>query len=389
MVSKVSAKISKEVEYLNKIKDIFFAIKPSQLEEVYQLIRDSRCIVPYGSGRTFSSLKIGTSQMVRDKVVITPEDTGFPGVDKLEEWFGNTTFLLASGSGSSPTPLRALLDLKLHIDCTNSNKTNIILITSNPNSPMGEIARDYGVVLELKGRTKTDKRYSTYERMLGLGIMGDQFELALLSLMQRIVEVMYRGWEAYKIFELAEKEFINIGKLVDETVTSEAYSKLINALFQPHSITLGGIGPSSLVASMAAIRFMHVKRILGDEVFVARRETTPQPRVGDTGIFISRSGNTEILLDWAKSFKRLGAKVIAFVGNKDSALAKLSDCKFILDDASGLTGGSPILRREPTTFYERAAYVLSPVPVHLCRKMGELGYLLPEYLFDWYHSITD
>ncbi len=176
---------------------------------------------------------------------------------------------------------------------------------------------------------------------------------------------------------------------MDEIVTSEPYSKLINALFQPHSITLGGIGTSSLVASMVAIRFMHVKRILGDEVFVSRGETTPQPRVGDAGIFISRSGNTEILLDWAKSFKRLGAKIIAFVGHKDSGLAKMSDCKFLLDDAGGITGGSPILRRDPTTFYERAAYVLSPAPVHLCRKMGELGYLMPEYLFDWYHSITD
>ena len=43
---------------------------------------------------------------------------------------------------------------------------------------------------------------------------------------------------------------------------------------------------------------------------------------------------------------------------------------------------------QPRRFYMRAAYVLSPLPVKLAERLEEKGLKLPEYIMNWYHSVT-
>jgi len=43
---------------------------------------------------------------------------------------------------------------------------------------------------------------------------------------------------------------------------------------------------------------------------------------------------------------------------------------------------------QPRRFYMRAAYVLSPLPVKLAERLSERGLKLPEYIINWYHSVT-
>ncbi|MCK4475839.1 MAG: hypothetical protein KAU16_03855, partial [Methanophagales archaeon] len=49
-----------------------------------------------------------------------------------------------------------------------------------------------------------------------------------------------------------------------------------------------------------------------------------------------------------------------------------------------------IIDATPTTFYERATFALSPLPLHLVKRLHERGFRLPEYIMEWWqHSVTE
>ncbi|ODS39594.1 MAG: hypothetical protein A7316_05060 [Candidatus Altiarchaeales archaeon WOR_SM1_86-2] len=385
----MAKKISREVGYINEIRNCFFDLKRREVKKAYDVMKDAECILVYGSGRSFSATLIGISQIARKKRVISPENPGFPGIDRIVESHDNTVFLVASGSGTTPATLNAVEETAAYIDKSNTDKLKVIAITSEPESPVGKIASDYGHIIRLEGRTKVDESLSKADQYLGKGIMGDQFELATLSLCQRITESLYDDASSKSIFERAERQFKVIGKVVDDIVLSRDYEKVLEKIIEPHSVTLGGVNHANLVASMTAIRLAHVKRALGDEVFVCRRENTPQPRVGDLVILISHSGETPSIVTWLNAFDKVGVKILGVSGLGSSTLSNRSDYRFIFKGKKEVMKGSSIIvRGKPSPFYETAAYVLSPLPTHLCMRLYERGYELPEYLLKAMHDIT-
>ena len=130
---------------------------------------------------------------------------------------------------------------------------------------------------------------------------------------------------------------------------------------------------------MTVIRLAHIKKFLGDNVYIVRGVNTPRPRAGDLEILVSYSGETKSVVNWCNIFRDLKGVVFSVTGTKGSSLDRKSDYKIMLEEK--------VRPGQPRRFYMRAAFVLSPLPVKLVERLREKGLILPEYIIDWYHSL--
>ena len=318
----------------------------------------------------------------RNKVVLTPDDPGFPGKNmydaaaELERRYKKTLLLINSGSGFSDDPLVMTQDLAKYIEDKKSSSFSMGLITSNVNSPLARIVGEHGYVIELKGRGKSKPSLEYSE----VGIMGDMFELGSLLLLCMMTEAIFRNLRVDGVFRLCEEELSKLGQVIDSNVESETYAQLIDILERRINVFLGGKGTANEIAKMTAIRLFHIKGFLGDNVYIARGVNTPHPRAGDLEILVSFSGETKPVISWCNIFKKLNGIVLSITGTKKSTLAEKSDFQITLEEEVKLG--------QPRRFYMRAAYVLSPLPVKLAERLSERGLKLPEYIINWYHSVT-
>jgi len=318
----------------------------------------------------------------RNKVVLTPDDPGFPGKSMydaaadLARRYKKTLLLINSGSGYSDDPLVMAQDLVKYIEEKKSNRFSMGLLTSTLESPLGEIVGKYGHVVELKGRGKS-KPGTEYSET---GMMGDIFELGTLELLNSMIEAVFRNLEVDDVFKLCIEEFEKIVDMIDSNVNSETYTRLVDILEKRTNVFLGGKGTANEIAKMTGVRLFHIKNFLGDNVYITRGVNTPHPRAGDLEILLSYSGETRPVIIWADVIKKFAGTVFAITTSLDSTLAKKADLKIILpEEAKPMT---------PRRFYTRAAYVLSPIPVKLAERLGQRGLNLPEYILSWYHSVT-
>jgi D-arabinose 5-phosphate isomerase GutQ len=383
----IKPKIS-NIGYVNKIRDNVLGIRRNSLLPLYEELKAADCVVCSGSGRSLFSLNAAMSQIAisqvgwRNKVVLTPDDPGFPGKSMydaaadLERRYKKTLLLMNSGSGYSDDPLVMAQDLARYIEEKKSTRFTMGLMTSALESPMAEITRKHGHVVQLKGRGKSKPSFEYSET----GMMGDIFELGTLSLMEMMIEAIFRNLEVDQVFELLSDEFEKIGAMIDAQVESETYNKLVDLLEKRTNVFLGGKGTANEIAKMTAIRLFHIKSALGDNVYVTRGVNTPHPRSGDLEILLSFSGETTPVLIWADVMRKFNGTVLSITGHKDSSLAKKSDLTIALEE-EGKSGA-------PRRFYTRAAYVLSPLPVKLANRLALRGLRLPEYIISWYHSVT-
>jgi 6-phospho-3-hexuloisomerase len=171
-----------------------------------------------------------------------------------------------------------------------------------------------------------------------------------------------------------KQELPIIGEVVDEYIPSVQFKSLVDKMENRCNITVGGKGPSRYVADMTAIRLQHVKRVSGSDAYVAGPFAHP-PWPGDIGIFISWSGETKPTLSWCDKYRRSGGYIFSITGNRKNRLSEKSDDSFVISS-------------ESPSFYERTAFALSPVPLHLLEIFERRGFNIPEYLLEWYHSIT-
>ncbi len=364
------------------------SIKKRELAPLYDELKSADCVICGGSGRSLYSLNAAMSQIAlsqagwRNKVVLTPDDPGFPGKSMydaaadLERRYKKTLLLMNSGSGYSDDPLVMAQDLARYIEEKKSTHFSMGLLTSALDSPLAEITNKYGQVVQLKGRgkSKPGEEYSE------TGMMGDIFELGTLELLNSMIEAIFRNLEVGDVFRLCEEEFEKVGDMIDANVNSETYTQLVDIMEKRTNVFLGGKGTGNEIAKMTGVRLFHIKSFLGDNVYITRGVNTPHPRAGDLEILLSFSGETRPVIIWADVLKKFGGTVLAITGNKDSTLAKKADLKIILPEV--------VKPSTPRRFYTRAAYVLSPLPVKLAERLGERGLNLPEYIISWYHSVT-
>jgi D-arabinose 5-phosphate isomerase GutQ len=318
----------------------------------------------------------------RNKVVLTPDDPGFPGksmydaAPDLERRYKKTLLLMNSGSGYSDDPLVMAQELAKYIEEKKTNKFSMGLLTSTLESPLAEITSKYGQVVQLKGRGKSKPSFEYSET----GMMGDIFELGTLELLNSMIEAIFRNLEVDDVFRLCLEEFEKIGDLIDANVESDTYTQLIDIMEKRTNVFLGGKGTANEIAKMTGVRLFHIKSFLGDNVYITRGVNTPHPRAGDLEILLSFSGETRPVIIWADVIKKFAGTVFAITGNQNSTLAKKADLKIILEEE--------VKPSTPRRFYTRAAYVLSPLPVKLAERLAQRGLNLPEYIISWYHSVT-
>jgi D-arabinose 5-phosphate isomerase GutQ len=387
-VIEIRSKVSR-IGYINRIRDNLLDIKKRELTSLYEELKSADCVVCGGSGRSLYSLNAAMSQIAishigwRNKVVLTPDDPGFPGKNmydaaaEFERRYNKTLLLVNSGSGISGDPLGMAQDLSKYIGEKKSTKFSMGLITSSLNSPLANIVGRCGKVIELtgRGRAKPSLDYSE------TGIMGDIFELGSLLLLCMMTEAMFRNLEAHEVFQLCEEEFAQLGPMVDSVAESETYTRLVDTLEKRTDVFLGGKGTANEIVKMTAVRLFHIKSTLGDNVFITRGVNTPPPRPGDLEILLSYSGETKPVIAWCDILKKMNGTVLSITGTKKSTLKEKSDLQITLEEEA-----KP---GQPRRFYMRAAYVLSPLPVRLVERLGERGLNLPEYIINWHHSLTD
>jgi D-arabinose 5-phosphate isomerase GutQ len=386
-VSEIKSKVS-HIGYVNSIRDNIFNIKKTKLLPLYEDLKSANCVVCGGSGRSLYSLNAAMSQIAmsqigwRNKVVLTPDDPGFPGKNmydaaaELERRYKKTLLLINSGSGFSDDPLAMAQDLAKYIEDKKTSKFSMGLITSNVNSLLAQIVREHGHVVRLKGRGRSKPSFE-YSK---IGIMGDIFELGSLFLLSMMTEAIFRNLGVDGVFQLCEEESAKLGSIIDSNVQSETYTHIIDILERRSNVFLGGKGTANEIVKMTGVRLFHIKGFLGDNVYIARGVNTPHPRAGDLEILVSFSGGTRPVIIWRDVFKKLKGIVFAITGTKKSNLAEKSDFQIALEEE--------VKPGQPRRFYMRAAYVLSPLPVKLAERLGERGLKLPEYLINWYHSVT-
>ena len=385
-VSKISGTC--HLGYVSRIRENLLNIRKQRLLPLYEDLKSANCVVCSGSGRSLYSLNAAMSQIAmsqigwRNKVVLTPDDPGFPGKDmyeaaaELERRYKKTLLLINSGSGVSDDPLVMAQDLAKFVENKKTSRFSMGLITSNVNSPVGQIVANHGHVVELKGRGKSSPSFEYSQT----GIMGDMFELGSLLLLCMMTEAIFRNLTIDGVLQLCKEELDNLGPMIDANVNSETCLNVLDLLEKRTNVFLGGRGTASEIVKMTAIRLFHIKSFLGDNVYTARGVNTPRPRAGDLEILISFSGETKPLITWCDIFKKLGGTILSLTGNRESTLARKSDFQIVLDEAVKLG--------QPRRFYMRAAYVLSPLPVQLVERLNEKGLRLPEYILSWYHSVT-
>ena len=386
-MSAIRSKIS-HIGYVNKIRDNILDVKRKKLLPLYEDLKSANCVVCGGSGRSLYSLNAAMSQIAmsqigwRNKVVLTPDDPGFPGKNmydaatELERRYKKTLLLINSGSGFSEDPLVMAQDLARYIEDKKTSRFSMGLITSNMNSPLAQIVREHGHVVRLKGRGRSKPSFE-YSK---IGIMGDMFELGSLLLLCIMTEAIFRNLQVDGVFELCEEEIAKLGPMIDLNIESETYMHLIDMLEKRTNVFLGGKGTANEIVKMTGVRLFHIKGFLGDNVYIARGVNTPHPRAGDLEILVSFSGETRPVVSWCGVFKKLKGFVLSITGAEKSTLSERSDFQITLEEV--------VKPGQPRRFYMRAAYVLSPLPVKVAERLSERGLKLPEYIISWYHSVT-
>jgi 6-phospho-3-hexuloisomerase len=184
-----------------------------------------------------------------------------------------------------------------------------------------------------------------------------------------------------RVFELIAEEAPVLKSITETAVDSEATQVALDILERRSAVFLGGRGTAEEVAKMAAVRLFHIKRFLGDDVYIARGVNTPHPRAGDLEILISYSGITKPVVGWCNRFRDLGGTVLSLVGHEGTVLDLNSDLRILLEET--------VEYGKPRRLYMRAAYVLSCLPILLTERLNKKGLRLPEYILTWYHNIIE
>lgn len=100
--------------------------------------------------------------------------------------------------------------------------------------------------------------------------------------------------------------------------------KLTEMLDSARRIFVSGAGRSKLVGNFFAMRLVHG----GYDVSVVGEIVTPSIKSGDLLIIISGSGETEQLIAFTKSAKKVGAKIVLISAKSSSTIGDMADAVF-------------------------------------------------------------
>ena len=123
--------------------------------------------------------------------------------------------------------------------------------------------------------------------------------------------------------------------------TEESYDEKLTAMLdEAGRIFIAGAGRSKLVGNFFAMRLVHG----GYNVNVVGEIVTPSIQKGDLLIVISGSGETEQLVAFTKSAKKIGAKIMLISAQSKSTIGDMADGVFQIgrSDLYGKVVGMPM-----------------------------------------------
>ena len=123
--------------------------------------------------------------------------------------------------------------------------------------------------------------------------------------------------------------------------TEESYDEKLTAMLdEAGRIFSAGAGRSKLVGNFFAMRLVHG----GYNVNVVGEIVTPSIQEGDLLIVISGSGETEQLVAFTKSAKKIGAKIMLISAQSKSTIGDMADGVFQIgrSDLYGKVVGMPM-----------------------------------------------
>jgi len=123
--------------------------------------------------------------------------------------------------------------------------------------------------------------------------------------------------------------------------TEDSYDEKLTAMLDAAGrIFIAGAGRSKLVGNFFAMRLVHG----GYNVNVVGEIVTPSIQAGDLLIVISGSGETEQLVAFTKSAKRIGAKIMLISSKASSTIGDMADGVFQIgrEDLYGKVVGMPM-----------------------------------------------
>ena len=125
-----------------KSKKTFLASNEKSSHHLYDELKAADCVICGGSGRSLYAINAALSQIAlsqagwRNKVVLTPDDPGFPGKSMydaaadLERRYKKTLLLINSGSGYSDDPLSYGSGSGKYIEEKKTSRFSMGLLTS-------------------------------------------------------------------------------------------------------------------------------------------------------------------------------------------------------------------------------------------------------------------
>jgi len=147
--------------------------------------------------------------------------------------------------------------------------------------------------------------------------------------------------------------------------TDDSYDqKLVQMLDKAKRIFVSGAGRSKLVGNFFAMRLVHS----GYDVSVVGEIVTPSIKNGDLLIIISGSGETEQLIAFTKSAKKVGADIVLISAKSSSTIGDMADAVFQIgrDDLYGKVVGMPM----GTVFELSTLFFLEATISHVIHEKG-------------------
>jgi 6-phospho-3-hexuloisomerase len=140
--------------------------------------------------------------------------------------------------------------------------------------------------------------------------------------------------------------------------------KLTSLLDSAKRIFIAGAGRSRLVGNFFAMRLVHG----GYDVSVVGEIVTPSIKAGDLLIIISGSGETEQLIAFTKSAKKIGANIVLISAKGDSTIGDMADAVFQIgrSEQYGKVRGMPM----GTVFELSTLLFLEAIISHIIHEKG-------------------
>jgi len=149
-----------------------------------------------------------------------------------------------------------------------------------------------------------------------------------------------------------------------ESTDSGYDARLTEMLDSSKRIFIAGAGRSKLVGNFFAMRLVHA----GYDVSVVGEIVTPSIKSGDLLIIISGSGETEQLIAFTKSARKVGANIVLISAKNSSTIGDLSDAVFQIGRAEqyGKVYGMPM----GTVFELSTLLFLEAIISHIIHEKG-------------------